>query len=190
MIAALRANLKILWNHIMKYFRVKHDQCDSIICYWSLCPREHWDPGCVSNWFVYLATISLQLEQSVINIYTKIYNVDKNYKDLVSHIFYWQYVVGGVFLMIQKCKLEPTAWDAVPHKYHIWGMVTKYCQYEFFNFAGKLHIQYIPFKLLSVTDATEYIQKTLWMMRNQTIRHRKINKMHGVKNWVSQKLTT
>ena len=97
MIAALRVNLKILWNHIMKYFRIKHDQCDSIICYWSLCPRKHWDPGCVSNWFVYLATISLQLEQSVINIYTKIYNVDKNYKDLVSHIFYWQYVLEECF---------------------------------------------------------------------------------------------
>ena len=31
MIAALRINLRILWNHIMKNFRVKHDQCDSII---------------------------------------------------------------------------------------------------------------------------------------------------------------
>ena len=32
---------------------------------------------------LYLSTISLQFEQSVINICTKIYNVDKNYKDLV-----------------------------------------------------------------------------------------------------------
>ena len=20
-------------------------------CYWNLCPRGHWDPGCVYNWF-------------------------------------------------------------------------------------------------------------------------------------------
>ena len=32
---------------------------------------------------LYLSTILLQFEQSVINICTKIYNVDKNYKDLV-----------------------------------------------------------------------------------------------------------
>ena len=31
MIAALRINLRILWNHIKKNFQVKHDQCDSII---------------------------------------------------------------------------------------------------------------------------------------------------------------
>ena len=31
MIAALRNNLRILWNHIKKNFQVKHDQCDSII---------------------------------------------------------------------------------------------------------------------------------------------------------------
>ena len=54
---------------------------------------------------LYLSTISLQFEQSVINICTKIYNVDKNYKDLVWHIFYWQYVGEGVLLMIQKCEL-------------------------------------------------------------------------------------
>ena len=30
-IAASRINLRILWNHIMKNFQVKHDQCDSII---------------------------------------------------------------------------------------------------------------------------------------------------------------
>ena len=108
---------------------------------------------------------------------------DKSYKDLVWHIFCWQYVGGEVLLLIQKCKLWPTAWDAIPHIYHIWGMVTKYCQYEVLNFADKLHIQYIPFKLLSVSDTAEYIQKTLWMMRNQTIRHREINKMHDVKNW-------
>ena len=35
-------------------------------------------------------------------------------------------------------------------------MVTKYCQYEVLNFADKLHIQYIPFKLLSVSDTAEY----------------------------------
>ena len=38
-----------------------------------------------------------------INICTKICNVDKHYKDLVSHIFYWQYVGEGLLLMIQKC---------------------------------------------------------------------------------------
>ena len=27
----LRINLKLLWNHIMKNFQVKHGQCDSII---------------------------------------------------------------------------------------------------------------------------------------------------------------
>ena len=31
MMAALRINLRIFWNHIMKNFQVKHDQCDSII---------------------------------------------------------------------------------------------------------------------------------------------------------------
>ena len=30
-VAALRTNLRIAWNHIMKNFQVKHDQCDSII---------------------------------------------------------------------------------------------------------------------------------------------------------------
>ena len=54
---------------------------------------------------LYLSTILLQFEQSVINICTKIYNVGKNYKDLVWHIFYWKYVGEGVLLMIQKCKL-------------------------------------------------------------------------------------
>ena len=38
---------------------------------------------------LHLWTISLQFEQSVTNICAKIYNVDKNYKDLVWHIFYW-----------------------------------------------------------------------------------------------------
>ena len=32
---------------------------------------------------LYLSIISLQFEQSVITICTKIYNVDKNYKDLI-----------------------------------------------------------------------------------------------------------
>ena len=40
-------------------------------------------------------------------------------------------------------------------------MVTKYCQYEVLNFADKLHIQYIPFKLLSVADNAGYIQKNI-----------------------------
>ena len=31
MMAALTINLRIFWNHIMKNFRVKHDQCDIII---------------------------------------------------------------------------------------------------------------------------------------------------------------
>ena len=43
------------------------------------------------------------LNNQFINICTKIYNVDKHYKDLVSHIFYWQYVGEGLLLMIQKC---------------------------------------------------------------------------------------
>lgn len=39
------------------------------------------------------------------------------------------------------------------------------------------NIQYnIPLKLLSVSDTAEYIQKKLWMMRNQAIRHRKLTK--------------
>ena len=38
---------------------------------------------------LYLWTILLQFEQSVISICNKIYYVDKNYKDLVWHIFYW-----------------------------------------------------------------------------------------------------
>ena len=38
---------------------------------------------------LYLSTVSLQFEQSVINICAKIYNVDKNYKDLVWCIFCW-----------------------------------------------------------------------------------------------------
>ena len=38
-------------------------------------------------------------------------------------------------------------------------MVTKYCQYEVLNFIDKFHIQYIPFKLLSVSAIAEYIQK-------------------------------
>ena len=50
---------------------------------------------------LYLPTISLQFKQTC----TKIYNVDKNYKDLVWHIFYWQYVGEGVLLMIEKCEL-------------------------------------------------------------------------------------
>ena len=60
---------------------------------------------------------------------------DKSYKDLVWHIFCWQYVGGEVLLLIQKCKLWPTAWNAIRHIYHIWGIVTKYCQYEILNFA-------------------------------------------------------
>ena len=31
MMTALRINLGILWNHIMKKFQVKHDQCDSVL---------------------------------------------------------------------------------------------------------------------------------------------------------------
>ena len=53
---------------------------------------------------LYLSKILLQFEQSVINICTKIYNVDKNYKfDIYSTDSI--YIVEGVLLMIQKCKL-------------------------------------------------------------------------------------
>ena len=65
------------------------------------CPRGHWHPGCVSNLFVSFNNLNNQF----INICNKIYNVDKNYKNLVRHTFYWQYVGEGVLLMIQKCKL-------------------------------------------------------------------------------------
>ena len=151
-------------------------------CYWSLCPRGYWDPGFVSNWFV--SSNNIATIWTVINICTKMYNVDKNYKDLVWHIL----------LTVHRWRsashnTEMQAWDAIPHIYHIWGMVTKYCQYEVLNFADKLHMQYNPFKTLFVSDTAEYIQK-IWMMRNQNIRHRKIDKMCGTKNRVSQKLTT
>ena len=57
-------------------------------CYWSLC-RRGTEIQVLYPTDLYLSTVSLQFEQSVINICTKIYNVDKNYKDLVWHIFYW-----------------------------------------------------------------------------------------------------
>ena len=38
-------------------------------------------------------------------------------------------------------------------------MVTKYCPYKVLNYAEKLQMQYIPFKLLSVLDTAEYIQQ-------------------------------
>ena len=40
----------------------------SIYCYWSFCPRGHWDPGCVSNWFVYLSTISFVYLMSLVRL--------------------------------------------------------------------------------------------------------------------------
>ena len=100
---------------------------------------------------LYLPTISLQFKQTC----TKIYNVDKNYKDLTY-----------ILLTVRRWRsashdTEMQAWDAIPHIYHILGMVTKYCQYEVLNFADKLHIQYIPFKLLSVSDNAGYIQKNI-----------------------------
>ena len=122
---------------------------------------------CIKN-IATISTISYKYFHQNLQCWQKLWGLSLTY--ILLTVRRW-------ILMIRKCKLEPIAWDGVFHIYHIWGIVTKYWQHEVLKFADKLHIQYIPFKLLSVSDTAEYIQKTLWMMRNQTIRHRKTNKI-------------
>ena len=119
-------------------------------CYWILCPRGHWDPGCVSNWFVSLNNIA--------TIWTI------SYKYLHLNLQWWQKLVGlslaYILLIVRRWKSASydtemqaitCSMSAIPHIYHIWGMVIKYYQYKVFNFADKLRIATIySFTLLSV----------------------------------------
>ena len=57
-------------------------------------------------------------------------------------------------------------------------------KYEFVNFTDKLHIQYnilSSFQTASVSDTAKIHSKILWMMKNQTNRHRKYTKLSAIK---------
>ena len=129
---------------------------------------KHWvSKGALRFRFVYLtdlhlSTLSLQFEQTVYKYLDwTLYNADKINENLVCHILYWQYLCEELQLIIRKCKLQSKACNAIPHIPNTWGIVTKYCYYEFIILLTSCMcniLLQVSCKILSISDTKKYTQ--------------------------------